>query len=136
MKHKKLIVTAALGVLVIATILVGITLRIETLNVDFAESAEVTFKYIDDASYTILDQELSLIKSIFNGKKMYKDNPSCGFSEDVSIKLDGSHTFCIAQDTCPIIYWKEDNKFFRLREEEKTQLYNLLQKYGFYFPCV
>lgn len=104
---------------------------------EFLEEAKVCFIYRDtDTLCRMEDQEVETIKAIFNGKKMYKDNPSCGFSETISIKFNNEHTFCIARDTCPIVYWKEKDRYFKLTEEEKTQLYDLLFQYGFYFPCL
>lgn len=104
---------------------------------ELVKEAEVCFQYGNtDALHRLSDKEVEFIKTIFNGKKMYKDNLSCGFSEAVSIKFDHEQTFCIAQDTCPIVYWKEKNRYIRLSEDEKTQLYNLLEPYGFFFPCV
>ena len=87
-------------------------------------------------SYELHDKEIEEIKSIFDGKKLSADNLSCGFSEDVSIILDNKMTLCIAQDTCAIVFYKEENKYIMLSESEKTQLYNILKPYGFYFPCI
>ena len=112
-------------------------MRIDKANMDFAKKAEVFFQYGDtDAINQLNDKDLESVKIIFNGKKLYKDNLSCGFDEAVSIKFDDEQTFCIARDTCPIVYWKEKNRYIRITEDEKTQLYNLLEPYGFIFPCV
>ena len=82
------------------------------------------------------DGDAEALKAIFDGKKLFRDEPSCGFSEEVSVRFGGSDTFCIARDTCPIIYWKEKDKYFRISESEKERLYNLLKPYGAFFPCV
>ena len=101
------------------------------------KKAEVCFHYGNTVAINQLnDKEFDSVKTIFNGKKLYKDNLSCGFSEAVSIKFDNEQTFCIARDGCPIIYWKEKNRYIKLAENEKTQLHNLLESYGFIFPCV
>ena len=104
---------------------------------EFVKEAEVCFLYGNtDTLHHLNDIEVESLKAIFNGKKMHKDNLSCGFGEAVSIKFDQEQTFCIARDTCPIVYWKEKNRYIRLSEYEKTQLYNLLEPYGFFFTCV
>lgn len=77
-----------------------------------------------------------ILKTLFDGKIMYRDNPSCGFSETVSIIFDQKQTFCIAQDNCPIVYWKEKNRYITLSEDEKNQLRDPLEPYGFCFPCL
>ena len=104
---------------------------------NLVKKAEACFQYenIDEISQ-LSDKDMESVKTIFNGKKLYKDNLSCGFSETVSIKFDDELTFCIAKDTCTIIYLKEKNEYIKLTENEKTQLYNLLKPYGFNFPCV
>ena len=112
-------------------------MRQDKVDMDLVKEAEVCFQYGNtEAISQLSDKEMESVKIIFNGKKLYKDNLSCGFSEAVSIKFDDELTFCIARDTCPIVYWKEKNRYIRLTEEEKTQLYNLLEPYGFIFPCV
>ena len=126
------------AIIFIVVLLLGVIyLRLDKVNMDFAKKAEVYFQYRDtDAINQLSDKEVGSVKTIFNEKKLYKDNLSCGFSEAVSIKFDDEQTFCIARDTCPIVYWKEKNRYVRLTEDEKVQLYNLLEPYGFIFPCV
>lgn len=125
-------------IIVIVVILLGVIyLRQDKVNLYLVKKAEVYFQYGNtDTINQLSNNEMESVKTILNGKKLYKDNLSCGFSEAVSIKFDDEHTFCIARDTCPIIYWKEKNRYIRLTENEKTQLYNILEPYGFIFPCV
>lgn len=127
-----------LSAIIFIVILLGeIYLRLDKVNMDSVKKVEVCFQYGNtNAINQLSDREVASVKTIFNGKKLYKDNLSCGFSEAVSIKFDDEHTFCIARDTCPIVYWEEKNRYIRLTEDEKTQLYNLLEPYGFIFPCV
>lgn len=125
-------------IIVIVVILLGVIyLRQDKVNLYLVKKDEVYFQYGNtDTINQLSNNEMESVKTILNGKKLYKDNLSCGFSEAVSIKFDDEHTFCIARDTCPIIYWKEKNRYIRLTENEKTQLYNILEPYGFIFPCV
>ena len=125
------------AIIFIVILLGGIYLRLDKVNMDSVKKVEVCFQYGNtNAINQLSDREVASVKTIFNGKKLYKDNLSCGFSEAVSIKFDDEHTFCIARDTCPIVYWEEKNRYIRLTEDEKTQWYNLLEPYGFIFPCV
>lgn len=104
---------------------------------NFAETAEMIYQYDNTNIENVFSQEeLKILCNIFDGKRLYKDALSCGFTENVAIKVNDSQTFCIACDTCPIIYWKEKDRFFYLSEEEKEQLYKLLEEYGFSFPCI
>jgi len=112
-------------------------LLVDKVDMKFAKKAEVYFQYDNvDVSQSLNNDELDLLKGIFDGKMLFHENFSCGFSETISIKFNGAQTFCIARDTCPIVYWKEKNKYIRLSEDEKLRLYHLLEQYGFFFPCV
>ena len=82
-------------------------------------------------------KDLEKVKKIFHNKKLYRDNPSCGFSEDVSIVFDdGEQIFEPACDGCGIVYWKNKNKYFLLTDEETTIIHGILQTYNLKFPCV
>lgn len=134
MKNKILLLVVLIVVIVIAVMVYFCSNRVK---IEFTEEAEACFIYEGVSSVSRLNEEdVELLRTLFNGKFAYKDNPSCGFSEDVSVTFDNRHTFCIARDTCPIVYWKEKNKYIKLSEKEMSQLYELLGKYGFYFPCL
>lgn len=134
---KRFFVLLCIIILVVVIFLGVINLSLDKVNMGFAKEAEVFFVYGSyDRIHHLSDKEVASLKVIFNGKKMYKDNLSCGFSEDVSIKFNQEQTFCIARDTCPIVYWKEESKYIKISEDEKVQLYKLLEQYGFFFPCV
>ena len=105
---KKVIWLMSAIIFIVVLLLGVIYLRLDKVNMDFVKKAEVCFQYGNtDAINQLSDKEMGSVKTIFNGKKLYKDNLSCGFSEAVSIKFDDEQTFCIARDTCPIVYWKE-----------------------------
>lgn len=124
-------------ILIVVICLGVICLRFNKVNMEFVKEGEVCFSYGNtDTLHHLSNIEVESLKAIFNGKKMYKDNLSCGFSEAVSIKFNKEQTFYIARDTCPIVYWKEENRYIKITEDEKTQLYNLLEPHGFFFPCV
>ncbi|MBQ7857503.1 MAG: hypothetical protein IJ351_02575 [Oscillospiraceae bacterium] len=125
-------------IIILVVIFLGVIYwQFDKVNIGFVSEAEVRFLYGNtDILHHLSDQEVESLKAIFNKKRMYKDNLSCGFSEAVSVKFNQEHTFCIALDACPIIYWKEKNRYIKISEDEKTQLYDLLEPYGFFFPCV
>ena len=126
-----------LVIVMIVVCIIGACSITNKINMDFVKDAKVIFIYNDaNVSHNLSDEELLIIKDIFNGKKMYKDNLSCGFSEDISIKFNNSQTFCVARDSCPIVYWKEEDRFIKITEDEKFKLYSVLEMHGFTFPCV
>jgi len=133
-KNKKVLILA-LGILFV--VVCFFIFFINRINMEFAATAETRFVYGGVNEKNQLDaKELEIIKSIFDGKTMTMDSPSCGFTENVSIVFNDSDTFCIACDTCPIVYWIEEGRYIKLTEEEKEQLYSILEKYGFRFPCI
>ena len=125
---------AILSVLIISAVLAGCG---HSVSMDFAKEGVAVFKYAHAYdSEKLTEQELSQIMSIFDGKDLYSDRPSCGFSKSISVKINASQTFCFACDTCPIIYWAEKGKYFNITEEEQEKLYEILDAHGFSFPCV
>ena len=136
MKRKFLVLILLFFALV--SVVLGIMyISIRKTNMEFAKEAEVCFIYGEEVvSENLDDKEVEILKEIFDNKRMYKDTPSCGFREDISVRFNQLQTFCVARDTCPIVYWMEEDRYIRLTDEEKLLLYNLLESYGFEFPCV
>ena len=106
------------------------------VDVSSVNSGKTNFCYNDrNVTKTLSEDDLCNIKELFDGKYLYSDEPSCAFTENVSITLD-EETFYIACDSCPIIYWKNKDKYFKLSDSEYTELTQILDSYGFVFPCV
>jgi hypothetical protein len=109
--------------------------KVDTMQIS---NGEIRFVYRDSNMNTKLsDEDEKYIKEIFNKRQLYKDNPSCGFSENVSILFnEGNIKFFIAQDSCPILYYANKDKYFKLTDDEAAGLCSLLEDYGFVFPCI
>ncbi len=126
--------------IVVFIVIVGVVLSIVFLpkvNMSFANEGKAIFKYESkDISDNISSDDFAEICRLFDGKKLYSDNPSCGFSDDVSIMINGTESFCFAKDTCPVVLWKNKNKYFNLSDDEYVKLTEILGKYGFVFPCL
>ena len=100
-------------------------------------SGSVTFVYDDiNISKKLSDEDLNTLIELFDNKKLYKDNLTCGFSKNIAVIFDESEIFCIACDECPIIYYWNSEQFFKLTSQENELLRSILTRYGFYFPCV
>lgn len=94
------------------------------------------FHYFDiNVSTQLSAEDAELVRELFNGKIMLPESPSCGFGEDTALIVDGC-TYCIASDTCGIIYVLEEDKYFHLSDDEIKTLHSLLAEYGFKFPCI
>ena len=107
------------------------------------EAYEIILKYNyhDKNIYEIIYDENEIIKltELFHGKYAFKDNPSCGFSEDISITFVGKDNIimlCPALDKCNINRIGTTNKYVNISEENRRKLELFLEKYGFKFPAV
>ena len=80
-------------------------------------------------------EDAKVVRKIFGGKVLRLDSPSCSFDETVALVV-GNKTYCIACDTCPIVYLLEADKYFYLSDKENEALRDLLSEYGFIFPCI
>ena len=106
-------------------------------KVEVAEGEIVAvFRYGDtDITQILSDEDSVAVRNIFEGKTMFSDSPSCGFSENVALVVAGN-TYCIACDDCGIVYCVKEDKYFHLSDRENEALRELLGEYGFSFPCV
>lgn len=105
-------------------------------NSSESDTAMGKFVYGDkNISVIISEEDAAVLSEIFQGKLLYSDSLSCGFTENVSVSLDGQ-TYCIANDNCGIVYIIEKDRYFNIDDEENETLRSLLEEYGFSFPCV
>ena len=96
-------------------------------------NAVLTFKYGDcDVVVELSAEESETIRNIFNNKRSYQDNPSCGFTENVSVRFDDS-VFCVARDNCSTI--KYQGRYFSISDDERETINNIFEKRGGSFPC-
>lgn len=106
------------------------------VKIDTDDKAIARFAYGDkDINTEFATEDFKEIATIFEGKELYNDTPSCSFNEDIAVMVGDSH-FCIANDACGIVYVKEKDKYFKLTDEENQKLRVLLEGYGFTFPCI
>ena len=122
----------------ICILLFGITALLPRTSIDLVEQGNVAYVADDQNIQRYMEKEdYDLIVNLFNDKILYSDNPSCGFSKDYAIYMNGDqYIFCVARDGCPTIYCHNERLFFRLTQEEHVMLVDLLKKYGFTIPCV
>lgn len=102
-----------------------------------ATHAILVYKYGDNKNINeqLSNDDAQIIKTILDNKKLYKDNPSCGFSPDISIKY-GDLTFSIARDKCPILKLVNTDKYIKITESERKKIEKVFNKYGATFPAL
>ena len=100
------------------------------------ENGTLTYVYGDRDIHVILTkEETAAVCRILNGKWMYEDNPSCGFSENISITVDGV-TLALACDSCGQMKNCGNGKYVFLFPQERQTIEDIFQTYGGKFPCV
>ncbi len=109
----------------------------KTVNISDDSVGKAVFKVNESDIETELSKEdVKTIASFFDGKTMHTEAfgaPSCGFSENVAVIIDGK-TYCFAMDDCATVM--VGSSYFNLEIEEYARLKAVLKKYGFYFPCI
>ena len=129
---KKYLWICILIIIVLAGLLIGFGLK--RVSISPESNGTVFFEFHDKRIQSDISEEhMKHITEIFNNKFLYSDYPSCGFSEDLSIKID-NNTFCIASDSCGTVYLLEKDKYFRLSDDENKIIRHILISYGIDFP--
>ena len=118
---------------VIIVLLIGVVLMtfLFSSKVNITSNNAVLYNEYKDIQ---INQELTsyealLIKSIFNGKRLYKENLYCGFGKNVSIEFNGLY-FEIANDDCATIKFANEDKYFNITSKQKKEIEAIFIKYG------
>jgi hypothetical protein len=137
MEVKKLLFLLVFIVVITGVIVIRNTVSDKTQTLGYKN---VSIKY--DFLQKNIDERLSKsdseeIKKILNNRSLFSDNPSCGFSKDISFQFnEGDIIYSIARDTCPIFKDEKTGKYFQISEKERNKINKILEKYGASFPAL
>lgn len=129
----------AIIILICACLIMTLFILKEKNRVSFDKFSygESKFCYEDSNQiYEIKKQDLDSLYTILNGKEMFYEELSCGFSENIAVCIDDKYTFCFAQDGDSYVYLKEKNKYMKLSKKDYENMVEILKKYNFVFPCI
>ena len=86
--RKKIVITSIITCIIVVILIVFLWKK-TIINMNFLENGKLIFCYDDIyIKESCTEEELAIIFDIFNNKLLYKDNPSCGFSDEISIKIN------------------------------------------------
>ena len=123
-------------VLVLVLLLAVIYVNRNTLRIGNPDYAVLTYSYEDIYIWEELyGGDVDAVVKILDGKIETPDNPSCGFSEDISITI-GGNTFALACDHCGIVKNCTTGKYISISDAERDILEKLFTGRGGKFPCV
>ena len=78
-------------------------------------------------------EEANVVLSVLNGKRRDLDmtvtGAGCGFGREQSFIIDGS-TYCLAQDTCGIIWEEGTDNYYVVSQQELEQLQEIFKEHG------
>ena len=123
-------------VFVLMTFLLLILCSCGKVTVDKNQSVQLIYKYAGaSVDVQLSEQESDKITNIFDGKELFFDNPSCGFDENVSLRVNGK-TYCPACDTCCTVKDCSSGQFFTVSQSERDTIEEIFETHGGHFPCV
>ena len=136
MKTKLLIAGACVLTVSLVVLIIIITRTANYIDTSFAKEISLKYHYGDKEIDVIITDEndIRVIKENLKGVS-YKDNPSCGFSPDISITFSGeekSLVLCPACDSCSTARIGDSSKYVSIKNREELEA--VLEKYGFSFP--
>ena len=105
------------------------------------KNSDVTLTFIygeENISIALENDEAEKVIDILGGNNydpIFFGVPSCGFDENISLKV-GGRTFAIACDTCNTVQDLGNLRYFDIPQEDMEYIHSLFQKYGGYFPCI
>lgn len=132
MKNQIFFILITIFVLLLSFILVSC----RRTSVPYAKRAELRYQIGGETVSTeISDNDTQHIRSILSNRILYRDNPSCGFTQNVSISFDGK-VYCFACDGCSIIQDFDAGRYFSLDDTLYKTVIEILSKYGLSLPCI
>jgi len=130
------------GICIVLIIIISVILLIigKRNYIDTLFASRVSLKYYyNDKQIDIIvtdENDIRIIKENLKGIS-YEDNPSCGFSRDISITFsdgDNELVVCPACDGCSKARIGVSNRYICIKDI--NALKTVLEKYGFCFPCI
>ena len=106
------------------------------IRLDGADYGILVYSYGDISIWEELyGKDVEDVVDVLNGKREHRDNPACGFSEDISITI-GGYAFALACDSCGVVKNCTTGKYIYIFDAEREVLEAMFTSRGGKFPCV
>jgi hypothetical protein len=125
--------------ILLALVMVALLCGCGRTRVSSGAQVTLNFVYADQDIHMVLpEEEAARVIEILDGKAydpIGSGTPSCGFSKDISLSVDG-HVYAIARDTCAGFQDMGNLRYATISQEQIGYIHSLFEKYGGYFPCI
>lgn len=122
--------------IILVLLVVFFCVRGNTVRLGNPDCGVITYSYgVIYIWEELYGKDVDDVAAILNGKREYRDNPACCFSEDISITI-GKYTFALACDSCGVVKDCATGKYIFISDAERDVLENLFTSRGGKFPCV
>lgn len=137
MKVKKLLFLLVFIVGITGVILIRNTMSDKTQTLGY-KNVSIKYDYLQkNIDKRLAETDSKEIKKILNNRSLYSDNPSCGFSKNISFQFnDGDIIYSIAQDSDPLFKDEKTGKYFHISQNKRDRINKILEKYGVTFPAL
>ena len=139
---KKTKKTAIIAISIAAIIAIGVTIIYINFYINTRNATSISITYVHNES-KIKDELIETndtieLKNFLKGFCFY-DIPSCGFSEDIYLKINiGNNELLLypACDGCNKFKVGDTNKYLFVNESDYSKIRAILEKYQMKFPCI
>jgi uncharacterized membrane protein len=133
MKISKKLEIAGVAIVVILGAAILYSYIPQQTNIQTVE-ASIVYNYKDkNINQTLSNEEALTVYDIFNRKTLYAGNPSCGFTDNISIRFEDM-IFCPAEDGCAIVMLQNKNKYFNITKNEQQEIKEIFFRHGGTLP--
>ena len=124
--------------LLIVAVLVSVTGCIPIRHRQNASGQVVYAVYGVELRDELTEQEVAAVVEILNGKVpeiSLLSTPSCGFSSDIAIIIDGT-PYALAMDQCGVLQNCITLHYITISDAERAVLEDIFARRGGEFPCI
>ena len=124
----------ALCILLVILLLMGCTGCAAVISHPSGTAVQIFYDREDGSFELELSQEeANVVLSVLNGKRRDLDmtvtGAGCGFGREQSFII-GNSVYCLAQDSCNVIWEEGTNNYYVLPSEETEQLREIFRAHG------